>query len=365
MSHVTGPDLIRIKYVPAEPKHLLRPLALFWARLGSLQIYFVAVLAIVLVLAGLGLWHLVSPLKQTEPATANPSIAKATPQPEPPTKPSPSAAAIARISPGIESASPTPVSPALERQIAIIDLTQEERRGPRGEELVIGTIGLTSRTDVEKSNVEIAVFFFDLTPTNEMRPTKAQVTYRWLTPIRDWSDPEPKYLAATYLKPPSSLSRRSAFAKADPRRIPDDLRYGGFIVRVYSDGKLQDERSQPETLISQLRPNASQQPAGPSVASVSPPPPVVASQGPPDSPTNHQSPVTNHASVPPPAQSSTIHQSPVTDHASDSLPNGILIPGKPGFVSSPYDPKFLIDVRGFPPGTLVIDPNTNKPFRVP
>jgi len=48
-----------------------------------------------------------------------------------------------------------------------------------------------------------------------------------------------------------------------------------------------------------------------------------------------------------------------------SLPYGKPVPGKPGFVSSPYDPKFLIDVRGFPPGTLVNDPNTNKPFRVP
>ncbi|MFZ1221108.1 MAG: hypothetical protein WAO00_17580, partial [Chthoniobacterales bacterium] len=47
------------------------------------------------------------------------------------------------------------------------------------------------------------------------------------------------------------------------------------------------------------------------------------------------------------------------------LPKGIPIPGKAGFVQSPYDPKFIIDVRGFPPGTLVNDPNTNKPFRVP
>jgi hypothetical protein len=32
---------------------------------------------------------------------------------------------------------------------------------------------------------------------------------------------------------------------------------------------------------------------------------------------------------------------------------------------SPSNPKFLIDVRGFPPGTEVIDPNTSKPFKVP
>jgi len=58
------------------------------------------------------------------------------------------------------------------------------------------------------------------------------------------------------------------------------------------------------------------------------------------------------ALVPPSAKLSTIDSQP-----SEQLPNGIPIPGNPGFVQSPYDPKFIIDVRGFPPGTLVNDPN--------
>ena len=195
---------------------------------------------------------------------------------------------------------------------------------------MVATIGLTSRTNVEKSGVEIHVYFYDLTANNEMRPTDAQVTYQWLTPIRDWSDPAPKYLAATYFKPPV---RQRSFER---------LRYGGFVVRVLSDGKLQDERSQPESLIARLRSNAVQQSAStPSPTAAASPTPTIASASPP---------------IPPSA-------SPA---ASDpNLPYGKPIPGKPGFVSSPYDPKFLIDVRGFPPGTLVIDPNTNKPFRVP
>jgi hypothetical protein len=41
------------------------------------------------------------------------------------------------------------------------------------------------------------------------------------------------------------------------------------------------------------------------------------------------------------------------------------VPNKPGFVYSPYDPKYLIDVRGFPPGTQVTDPNSGKIFKVP
>jgi hypothetical protein len=48
-----------------------------------------------------------------------------------------------------------------------------------------------------------------------------------------------------------------------------------------------------------------------------------------------------------------------------ALPYGSPVPDKAGFVYSPYDSKFLIDVRGFPPGTEVTDPNTNKRFKVP
>jgi hypothetical protein len=47
------------------------------------------------------------------------------------------------------------------------------------------------------------------------------------------------------------------------------------------------------------------------------------------------------------------------------VPYASPVPDKPGFVYSPYNPKFLIDVRGFPPGTEVVDPNTSKPFKVP
>ena len=42
------------------------------------------------------------------------------------------------------------------------------------------------------------------------------------------------------------------------------------------------------------------------------------------------------------------------------------VPGKPGFVFSPYDQyKGYIDVRGFPPGTEVKDPLSGKSFLVP
>ena len=42
------------------------------------------------------------------------------------------------------------------------------------------------------------------------------------------------------------------------------------------------------------------------------------------------------------------------------------VPNKPGFVTSPYAPySGYVDVRGFPPGTEVKDPYTQKVFLVP
>jgi hypothetical protein len=61
---------------------------------------------------------------------------------------------------------------------------------------------------------------------------------------------------------------------------------------------------------------------------------------------------------PPPAPKSS-----ATPH-----PTAIPVPGKAGFVFSPYNNK-LIDVQGFAPGTLVADPtypaSERKHFRVP
>ncbi len=58
--------------------------------------------------------------------------------------------------------------------------------------------------------------------------------------------------------------------------------------------------------------------------------------------------------------------SAINDGVWRHIPEAIPVPGKPGFVISPYEPsKGYIDVRGFPPGTEVKDPYTGKPFLVP
>lgn len=324
--------------MPVDFHRLIRAFAFVWRRLGSAGVYVAAIAGAVVVLAAIGIWHLVASAKPSSPAQS----------------------AIARISPGAElSVTPSALSSAatpaeFERQVEITKIEQTEKTGRHGETFVVATIGIASRANLEKNGVEIHVYFYDLTAGNEIRPTDAQVTYEWLTPIRDWSDPTPKYLAATYFKRP--VRQRSL----------EKLRYGGLVARVFSGGKLQDEQSHPETLLTSFRNNAVQQPAPtPSTGPVNPstePTSLPLSrrslgEGPSPTPVLAVSKRTTSPTSPSPVPTDTADETP--------LPFGKPISGKPGFLYSPYDEKFIIDVRGFPPGTLVNDPNTNKPFRVP
>lgn len=61
------------------------------------------------------------------------------------------------------------------------------------------------------------------------------------------------------------------------------------------------------------------------------------------------------------AQASSGKKAGTTD-----LPYGIPVPGKDGFVTSPFAPSSgYVDVRGYPPGTEVKDPYSGKSFLIP
>lgn len=68
----------------------------------------------------------------------------------------------------------------------------------------------------------------------------------------------------------------------------------------------------------------------------------------------------------PPNEKNTRGASKASTRKGEDLPYGTPVPGKQGFVTSPFSPNSgYIDVRGFAPGTPVKDPYTGKVFLAP
>lgn len=293
---------------------------------------YVVIAAVVLgLLAALGVVHLFSRGDDGSPP-ATPSASTAT-QPSP--SPSPRVVADQEVA----------AAPGL----AITDLKARRRRLRDGSRLVNVRIGVAPQPGAKTGEVEIRVFFFDVTRDGELRPTGAEVTYEWLTPVRDWSDPSPKFLEATYLRP---RRRRDAGER---------LGFGGYVVRVYSDGRLQDERGEPRQILAALRTgSASSGTASDPTAAM---PPAIADASPAEE--LEESSSADLARSRPPESTRPPVASPTPSISTSTAPFGKPAPGKPGFIYSPHDEKFIIDVRGIPPGTEITDPNTGKLLRVP
>src|SRR6266446_4205019 len=122
--------------------------------------------------------------------------------------------------------------------LAITETTLSETIDPNAQNHFTLKVGVKPRPGTQNGHiVRISVSFYDLTRDNRMKPTDARVGYDWLTSVRDWTDATPKFLAATYVRP------KTQTLSSDGRR------YGGFIVRVYFDGQLQDSRATPPELL--------------------------------------------------------------------------------------------------------------------
>jgi len=130
------------------------------------------------------------------------------------------------------------ISASQDRPLAITETTLSEIADPNAESHLTLKIGVKPRPGTPNGHVvRIVVSFYDRTKDNKMKPTDAQTSYSWLTASGDWTDPTPKFLAATYVRP------KTQSPSADGRK------YGGFTVRVYFDGQLQDAQATPPELL--------------------------------------------------------------------------------------------------------------------
>ncbi len=69
--------------------------------------------------------------------------------------------------------------------------------------------------------------------------------------------------------------------------------------------------------------------------------------------------------TPPTGTTPTTPTTPTPPAATGDTPFARSVPGKPGFVYSPKDPKKIISVEGLRPGQKARDPETGDIFRVP
>lgn len=307
---------------------VLRAIRLLWGRMGAARFYVLAAAGVIIFLAVEGAFHLARERTQSTPGVKGRTTSSVQGE-------------FSRTIPPPKADDAIPDNPL----IAITEVAPQRKFGRHGEARVDVKIGVTPQPKIRKGQVEIRVFFYDVTPSREMRPSPALVTYQWITPVRDWTDPSPKYLMATYLRP------------REMRPSAENLQYGGFIVRIYFDGQLQDEKSEPEGLIAALRSGMRSVPAPTQAES----PQIAAAAGRSQAAIAKTETATN--SLSPTASPGSSEKR--TGEETAALPYARPVPGKPGFVYSPYDEKFLIDVRGAPPGTVATDPNSGKAFRVP
>jgi eukaryotic-like serine/threonine-protein kinase len=130
------------------------------------------------------------------------------------------------------------ISASQDTILKITETTLSEISDPNAQTHLTLKVGVKPRPGTENGHVvRIVVSFYDQAKDGKMKPTDARTSYSWLTASEDWADPSPKFLAATYVRPKTKSPST------------DGRKYGGFIVRVYFDGQLQDTRASPPELL--------------------------------------------------------------------------------------------------------------------
>jgi serine/threonine-protein kinase len=137
--------------------------------------------------------------------------------------------------------------------LKITETTLSEITDPNASSHYTLKVAVKPRPGTQNGHARIIVSFYDRTKDHKMKPTDARTSYSWLNASEDWTDATPKFLVATYVRP--KTQSRSA----------DGRHYGGFIVRVYFDGQLEDVRATPLELLT-LFPTPDQLAPSPSVA---------------------------------------------------------------------------------------------------
>jgi TolB-like protein len=129
------------------------------------------------------------------------------------------------------------ISASQDTILKITETTLSEITDPKALSHLTLKVGVKPRPGTQNGHARIIVSFYDRTKDNKMKPTDARTSYSWLNASEDWTDATPKFLVATYVRP--KTQSRSA----------DGREYGGFIVRVYFNGQLQDARATPPELL--------------------------------------------------------------------------------------------------------------------
>lgn len=117
--------------------------------------------------------------------------------------------------------------------LSIIDARHSQNS--LGEQILKIAIKSQTQETISVSDVKVQVYFYDQ-QGDDIIPSKAPVTSRWLHSPVEWKNGEPEILEVIY----------------QPETVSPDLYYAGYIVAVYYKGELQSYRADPVKLTNQF-----------------------------------------------------------------------------------------------------------------